>query len=454
MLSPTIHAGKPLACRLQVSLLCAGAVFIMAAFFRFWAAPLSAGPDVAQFWAFADRFDEHGLDFYQYADAKDGTFPFWGWSYVYPPIWLLVLGLSRFFVPSSFASVDAIDEGWRIAMKTPVIGADLIIGGLIYWAVPGSKWKKLIFTSLWLFHPTAWYESAVFGQFDAIAAMFLLGSVIMLSRGSDRIAFALAGLALMTKQHTFLPILMMIVVSTRLMDWRRLAGNCSIMLGIVLAFSLPFLVIGNVRAYTDAIFTPGQAPGYQYPLVYAFSGSGSLLTYLHDTHGWETSSYLDWNMPVLAVVFIAALVLARIKTITPAQGALIGFILFIAIGYRINYQYLVIYIPIALLAASQARWLSEKIFTIVLAMFPAVWLWMFDVSFWFWCHNPGHTEVISTFDRIGWTTHLSSNVPYVVFAMVLMLACLAYVIMVFFRWRGSSRKSEVLPYISPANVVE
>ena len=48
-------------------------VFLVAAFCRVWVAPFSAGPDVAQFWAFADVFRDHGLDFYRYADATDGS---------------------------------------------------------------------------------------------------------------------------------------------------------------------------------------------------------------------------------------------------------------------------------------------------------------------------------------------------------------------------------------------
>jgi hypothetical protein len=42
-----------------------GIVFALAAFIRVWAAPLSAGPDVNQFWAFAQTFQQYGLDFYR-----------------------------------------------------------------------------------------------------------------------------------------------------------------------------------------------------------------------------------------------------------------------------------------------------------------------------------------------------------------------------------------------------
>ncbi len=60
----------------KLHLLALGLILGAAAFFRFWAAPLSAGPDVAQFWAFAKMFQLHGLDFYQYAAGNASIFPF------------------------------------------------------------------------------------------------------------------------------------------------------------------------------------------------------------------------------------------------------------------------------------------------------------------------------------------------------------------------------------------
>ncbi len=79
----------------KLHLLALGVVLALAAFFRFWAAPLSTGPDVAQFWAFAQVFQLHGLDFYRYANASIDIFPFEHWGFVYPPVWLLILRLSE-----------------------------------------------------------------------------------------------------------------------------------------------------------------------------------------------------------------------------------------------------------------------------------------------------------------------------------------------------------------------
>ena len=144
-----------------------GIIVIIAVFIRLWAAEISSGPDIAQFWAFAKVFQAHGLDFYRYADAQLPIFPVKGWGFVYPPIWLLICRLSLFFAPASQVNIIAgnsiANPAWRLAMKIPIIAADLAIGLLLYWAVPGSKRKKVFFTALWLLHPTAWFESGVFG---------------------------------------------------------------------------------------------------------------------------------------------------------------------------------------------------------------------------------------------------------------------------------------------------
>jgi hypothetical protein len=421
-----------------------GLVLAPAAFFRFWAAPLSAGPDVAQFWAFAKVFQLHGLDFYRYADGTAAIFPFSGWGFVYPPVWLLTSRLALLAAPLSSATNIMVDTSWRLAMKTPIIAADLAIGCLLYWAVPGSKARKLLFASLWLLHPTAWYESAVFGQFDAIAAAFLLASIILLAKNKDWLAFLFAGLAVMTKQHTLIPIAVMVVVAFRQMNWQWLGKNLAILAGVVLLFSIPFLLTGNFSAYAESIFFPGKAVTYQYPLVYAFSGSGALLTYLHDVFGWETSGILPFTIPVMVLAILAVIVFSYRKRITIAQGALAGYLVFIGLSYQVNYQYFIILIPIALLVAAQSRYLSEIILSILLALLPAVWLWLFDVSFWFRYLEPANPWVRDFFGHVGLTHGGIPDYVFVSLALLIMALSLAYVVCLFTRWRDKGEETRLL----------
>src|SRR4030042_5688178 len=88
----------------RIYLLVFGLVLAAAAFIRFWAAPLSSGVDVPQFWAFARVFQVYGLDFYRYADASLDIFPTKGWGFVYPPVWLLILRLGLVGAPVGSAT--------------------------------------------------------------------------------------------------------------------------------------------------------------------------------------------------------------------------------------------------------------------------------------------------------------------------------------------------------------
>jgi hypothetical protein len=423
----------------KIFLLVFGLVLAGAAFIRFWAAPLSSGVDVPQFWAFARVFQIYGIDFYRYAGGTLDIFPTQGWGFVYPPVWLLILRLALVAAPVGLATETMVATSWRLAEKTPIIAADLAIGCLLYWAVPGPRWRKLVFATLWLLHPAAWYQSAVFGQFDAVAAVFLLAAVILLQKGKDGPAFLLAGLAVMTKQHTFIPVVMMLAIIARGKDWRKLLRNGAILVEVGLILSIPFLLTGNFVSYARSIFLPGQAPGYQNPLVYAFNGFASLLTYLNNTWGWETGGYIKYMILILALAVIAgAILIYKLKrSITPAQGALVGFLILLSFTYRVNYQYLVVYIPLALLVASETKYLSERIITITLALLPAAWMWLFDVSFWFILISPANPQVIPLFEHLGLTRRSTPDIIFVSFALMLTGLFLAYAAGVFTRWRKS-----------------
>ncbi len=412
-----------------------GLVFAAAAFIRFRVAPLSAGPDVAQFWGFAEAFRIHGIDFYRFADASDPAFPFRFWEFVYPPFWLLILGAGLLAVPLSSAMANMVDAGWRIAEKTPIILSDLAIGGLLYWAVPGPRYVKLIFASLWLFSPAAWYNSSVFGQFDAIAAAFLLASVILVERGHDRWAFILAALAGLTKQDALIPAAVMVIALIKRLPRRQLLTDTGIMAGLAAVICVPFLYTGNIVEFARSVFFPGQVPGYQEPLMYAFNGFASLLTYFHIAFGWDTAGYFVYFVPVLVAAVIAIMVTVYLNRISYIRAALAGILVFIVLFYRINYQYLVMVIPLALLVAAITPYRSERIIALALALLPSGWLWMFNVSFWFTYLKPVSDWIVPIFDRLGLTRMDVPDYAFVSFSLALTLLALTYIIGTFLLWK-------------------
>jgi hypothetical protein len=421
----------------KLPLLLLGLILAVAAFIRFGVAQLSAGPDVAQFWGFAEAFRLYGLDFYRYAEAKLDFFPFPYWGYVYPPVWLLILALAFLVAPSDLATDSMVDAGWRLAMKTPIILADLAIGVLIFRAVPGSRYHKVMFATLWLLNPAAWYNSSVFGQFDAIAIACLVGSIVLLERGRDRWAFVLATLAGMTKQHTLIPVAFIVVACTRQMSLKRLLSNLAIMAATAIVISIPFLITGNILEYLRSVIFPAQEPDYQYPLMYTFNATAAILTYLHDVTGWDTLRPMYFSAPVLGVVMVAALAWCYFKKVDMLRGALIGILLFVTIFYRINYQYLLLVIALALLVAARTTYKSERVVTLLLALFPAGWIWMINVAAWFVYLTPYSTTVIPFLEFLGLTHQDLPNWAYVSFSLAFTIIILVYIFMALLRWRRS-----------------
>src|SRR5207237_10536 len=83
--------------------------------------------------------------------------------------------------------------------KVPAILADLGIAAVLYSA--GRRWlgerAGLGAAALYLFIPVTWYDSALWGQVDAVGALLLITSLVLLIERQSEAAIALAVLALL-----------------------------------------------------------------------------------------------------------------------------------------------------------------------------------------------------------------------------------------------------------------
>jgi hypothetical protein len=143
--------------------------------------------------------------------------------------------------------------------------------------------------------------------------------------------------------------------------------------------------------------------------------------------------------------FITVCILAYFRKISLLRGALIGYLLFEAFFYRINYQYLVISVALAVLVAARTTYRSECILALLLAVFPASWMLLFDNSFWFNYLEPHNPWVRPIFDSLGLIRGGVPDCGYVAFALVLMGLSLAYVFCVFLKWHQPLKSLMTLP---------
>ncbi len=112
----------------------------------------------------------------------------------YPPVYLLLLGVV------SLLTGGSIGEGVKIL---PIL-ADLALAGVVWVMVQelgGSGRRALITAAIVLFNPITWFNSAIWGQADAVGSILLLLGLRELQRDRREIASGLAVLAVLTKMQ-------------------------------------------------------------------------------------------------------------------------------------------------------------------------------------------------------------------------------------------------------------
>ncbi|CAN5303312.1 hypothetical protein BH10PAT1_BH10PAT1_1600 [soil metagenome] len=160
------------------------------------------------------------------------------------------------FFPSSFIWFWQ-NNGNIILLKLPGIFADLGIGYLIYKKV-GIK-----FAALWLFNPITWYNSAIWGQTDAIVNLFGLISVLYLLKKDlvKSVLFFVISTLFKGSLTIFLPILILVWILQKhdIKEWIKailISGIVTILISVWFHpnFDLPIWLF---NLYTQRFF-PGE----------------------------------------------------------------------------------------------------------------------------------------------------------------------------------------------------
>ncbi len=109
-------------------------------------------------------------------------------------------------------------------IKAPAIVADIAVAYLIYSMVlelGGARRRALLGAALFLFIPSTWFDSTVWGQVDSFGVVFLLLGLRALWRDQPERAALWAAVAAVTKPQLgiLLPILAAVLIRRYLLDW-------------------------------------------------------------------------------------------------------------------------------------------------------------------------------------------------------------------------------------------
>ena len=167
----------------------------------------------------------------------------------YPPGYIYVLWLlgETANVLAPVLGVAASDVILTL-LKLPAIAADSVIAVLLYAA--GTSWfggrSGVVAAALYLFIPVTWYDSALWGQVDAVGAGLMLAAILALTRGWSGRALMLSVLAALVKPQDLIVFVVVLPVLTRrhvqlgVPGVRRLAALTGLAAVVGIALILPF----------------------------------------------------------------------------------------------------------------------------------------------------------------------------------------------------------------------
>ena len=151
--------------------------------------------DMRDFAGWADAMATHGPSAF-YANAPSAN---------YPPVYPLVLWPVGVLTPlvADVVGRDAMEVG-LVLSKVPAVVADLGIALLLLTA--GRRWwgpkVGIGAAALFLVAPVTWYDSAVWGQVDSVAALPVLGSLVLLIDRRPAWAMTCATAAILVKPQS------------------------------------------------------------------------------------------------------------------------------------------------------------------------------------------------------------------------------------------------------------
>jgi dolichyl-phosphate-mannose-protein mannosyltransferase len=166
----------------------------------------------------------------------------------YPPGYLSVLwALGKLAGPAGALFGISRATALILLIKLPAVLADLGVALLLYRLA--ARWRGprtgLWAAGLYLFIPVTWYDSAIWGQVDAVSTLVMVAALVLLVEGWSEFALTVAVLAVLTKPQALVCLVVVVPVLVRRHLVRRDSGPVPRRLA-----SLPG---GPVRLVTSAV---------------------------------------------------------------------------------------------------------------------------------------------------------------------------------------------------------
>lgn len=338
-----------------------GFVFILALVLRLLLIPIAFHGDLYNNLSWGNSFVKYGPVNYYERTVWDHSAP------NQPPLYIILFGFTSFLffqinnlINYLNSHVGVFPSGliwfWQangntILLKLPGIIADLSIGFLIYKFFPKKQALGLKLSILWLFNPISWYNSAIWGQTDAIVNLLGLLSVYFLLKKKLIPSMFFISLSILFKGSLviFIPIILVVWIYQKHSIGKWLLSFIYSLIPVILIsflfhhqFDLPIWLF---NLYTNKIF-PGEI-GYLTANAFNFWYLVNPGRVLDNTSYFGLQAHL-WGY-LISLIAGAIIVIRLLKNKTQetvlfslSMMALISFLFFT----RIHERYLYPFFPI------------------------------------------------------------------------------------------------------------
>lgn len=255
-----------------------------------------------------------------------------------------------------FPNLSFFSKSFDPLLKLPANIADIAAAILIYLLIKKykeQKWATFGFL-MYALNPALFFNSAIFGQYDGLAALFLIiSTLLLLNKKAPEIAASAFALAIVTKPQTifFAPVLMFSILLT----YRFSRSIFSLFTFLLVVFILYWPFFPNSPILGILYVNQNSANLFNCTTCFAFNFWGIFGNWQKDLQTILNIPLVYWGVILLAITLIPVLLLKpHAKKFKPpffyltAAIFAISFFMFLT---RMHERYLFSFFPFLLLSA-------------------------------------------------------------------------------------------------------
>lgn len=229
-----------------------------------------------------------GFGFYQKTDYQGSC---------YPPAMMYVLGAAGAVWTRLGGTLTPGSLAFRLLIKSLPILADLGILLVVYFVFLTQKplRQQLLYGGLIALHPVMIYDSAIWGQFEALVMLPLIGAVVAGQRGRPYLSLGLGALAALMKLQALVAFPLLLIICYQQVKLRRTTLALLAAVILVIALTAPFLIGTPVTVVVGKLLGKGTGENISFTSLNAFN-IWALVGFFEDQYQqWAGLSYLAWG---------------------------------------------------------------------------------------------------------------------------------------------------------------